>query len=157
MREKVFHVYIMASRSRTLYVGVTSNITKRVWQHKNGAFEGFTSQYQCERLVFLERYVTGTAAIAREKQLKRWSRAKKLTLIMRDNPAWADLSEAWGTPLEPQQPQTADLSTSLRFGRDDKIPGGSVGMTKFRGGSVRMTKFRGGPVGMTSSALVWLG
>ena len=124
MREKAFWVYIMASRSRTLYIGVTSAIERRVWQHKNGLFEGFSDRYQCHRLVYLERYATGPVAIAREKQLKRWSRAKKLALLLRENPAWADLSEEWGKPLEIVQ-QPADLSTALRFGRDDG-DGGSL-------------------------------
>jgi putative endonuclease len=101
MRDYHFYVYIMASRSRTLYIGFTSKLEARVWQHKNGVLEGFSSKYQCHRLVYFEQYATAEIAIAREKQLKRWSRAKKITLIERENPTWEDLSEAWGRPVKP--------------------------------------------------------
>lgn len=101
MRERAYYVYIMASRSLTLYIGFTSDIEKRVWQHKNGVFQGFSKQYHCERLVLLERYQTALLGIAREKQLKRWSRSKKLALIREVNPAWIDLSENWGRPIRP--------------------------------------------------------
>ncbi len=100
MREHRFYVYIMASRSRTLYIGFTSEIEARVWKHKNDVYDGFSKTYQCHRLVYLERYGDAAVAIAREKQLKRWSRSKKLTLILRDNPAWADLSKDWGKPIK---------------------------------------------------------
>ncbi len=96
MREKLlFAVYIMASRSRTLYIGVTNNLHKRVWQHKNKVFEGFTTRYNIDRLVYFEHFDDIRTAIDREKQLKRWSRAKKLWLIEQKNPTWLDLSEGW--------------------------------------------------------------
>ena len=78
-------IYIMASRSRTLYIGVTSDLRHRVWQHKNGTHPGFTSQYRITRLVYYEEFVLMQNAIAREKQLKRWSRSKKLWLIAMKN------------------------------------------------------------------------
>ncbi len=112
MREKTFYVYIMASRSRTLYIGFTSAIEGRVWKHKNDVYDGFSRQYQCHRLVHMERYATPEVAIAREKQLKRWSRGKKITLILRENPAWADLSENWGKPLECLVSEPAALSAA---------------------------------------------
>lgn len=96
MREYRFCVYVMASRSRTLYIGVTSAIERRVWEHKNGLFDGFSKVYRCHRLVYLEHFQYAVAAFAREKQLKRWSHQKKVTLIERENPVWADLSESWG-------------------------------------------------------------
>jgi putative endonuclease len=99
MPERSYYVYIIASRSLTLYIGFTSNIEKRVWQHKNGTFEGFSKQYNCNRLLYLERYQTALVGIAREKQLKRWSRTKKLALIRDSNPTLIDLSENWGKPL----------------------------------------------------------
>lgn len=99
MCERLFYVYIMASRSRTLYVGFTSGIEGRVWQHKNEVFDGFSKRYHCHRLAYFERFTTASAGIAREKQLKRWSRNKKIALIMRQNPSWADLSESWGKPV----------------------------------------------------------
>jgi len=96
MPEYHFYVYIMASRSLTLYIGFTSNLQLRVGQHKSDELDGFSQTYQCHRLVYFEHFHNATTAIAREKQLKRWSRTKKITLIKTLNPAWADLSEDWG-------------------------------------------------------------
>lgn len=94
--EKTFFVYIVSSRSRTLYLGVTSDLLKRVWQHKNNTFpESFSAKYKCTRLVWFEEFSLGVQAIPREKQIKRWNRAKKLALIEAMNPAWADLAEEW--------------------------------------------------------------
>jgi putative endonuclease len=96
MREHLYSVYIVASRSGVLYTGITSDLQHRVWQHKNGTFEGFTKKYKCNRLVFFERYDQVQSAIGREKQIKGWTRAKKLALIESMNPRWQDLSEHWG-------------------------------------------------------------
>ena len=93
--ERWFHFYIMASRSRNLYAGVTSKLEKRVWEHENKVFEGFTSHYNIIRLVYFERFGDIRSAIDREKQVKRWSRKKKLALIENLNPTWLDLSEGW--------------------------------------------------------------
>ena len=100
MRERTYYTYIVASRSHTLYVGVTSGIELRMRQHKEGRFEGYSKRYKCNRLVWFERYGDINLAVAREKQLKGWSRAKKLALIERANPAWVDLSEQWGKPMK---------------------------------------------------------
>jgi putative endonuclease len=87
-------VYIMASgRNGTIYVGVTSDLVQRAWQHRTGAIPGFTSRYACECLVYFELHADMTTAILREKQIKGGSRAKKLALIERDNPTWRDLYE----------------------------------------------------------------
>ena len=92
-REHRYYVYMMQSASRrALYIGVTSNIEKRVFEHKT---EGFTSQYRAHRLVYFERFGDVHAAIAREKQLKGWRRAKKEALIQAVNPHWKDLSADW--------------------------------------------------------------
>src|ERR1700756_4410366 len=100
MREqKFYYVYIMASRSRTLYIGITSEPEQPVTQHKSHALPGFSSKYRCERLVFIERYAHPQTAITRAKQLKGWLRARKIALIEETNPAWTDLSEGWGKPL----------------------------------------------------------
>lgn len=88
-----YFVYIMASESRTLYVGVTSNIRRRVQQHRDHAVPGFTSKYGVSRLVYVERYADVTTAIAREKQIKRWRREKKIALIEDKNSNWDDLIE----------------------------------------------------------------
>ena len=85
-------VYILASkRNGTLYVGVTSDLRKRVWQHKNGELGGFTQKYGVHMLVYYETYVDMTEAIRREKQLKKWRRAWKVELIEKGNPQWRDL------------------------------------------------------------------
>jgi putative endonuclease len=80
-------------RNGTLYVGVTSDLPQRVWQHREGAVEGFTSRYGCKMLVWFERADTMEGAIAREKQIKGGSRAKKMALIETSNPNWQDLFE----------------------------------------------------------------
>jgi putative endonuclease len=118
MSEPRYYVYIMASRSRTLYIGFTSALQIRVEQHKNDVYDGFSKQYECHRLVYFECYDDVHRAIGREKQLKRWSRTKKLSLIQHDNLAWYDLSEDWGRPIKPWS-EPAGLSTPLRSGRDD--------------------------------------
>jgi putative endonuclease len=100
MEERMYYTYIVASRSHNFYVGVTSGIEVRVLQHKDGHFDGYSKKYNCNRLVWFERYPSILDAIAREKQLKGWSRAKKIALIERGNPAWVDLSEEWGKPMK---------------------------------------------------------
>ena len=95
MPEKQFHVYVLASRARVLYVGVTSDLAKRVWQHKCKLIPGFTARYNVDRLVHCEQTADALAAIAREKQIKGWLRAKKVKLVETENPEWIDLSAAW--------------------------------------------------------------
>ena len=97
MDDELFFTYIVASRSRTLYIGVTRSLQKRIFEHKRKLHEGFTATYNCNRLVWYERFVDPSHAIAREKQLKGWSRAKKIALITKMNPTWVDLSESWYT------------------------------------------------------------
>ncbi len=92
MEEKRFFVYLMASdRNGTLYLGVTSNLVQRVWQHKDGAVDGFSKRYGIKRLVWFEAAGDAMAAITREKQLKKWKRAWKVELIESANPYWNDL------------------------------------------------------------------
>ncbi|HET7922507.1 MAG TPA: GIY-YIG nuclease family protein [Gammaproteobacteria bacterium] len=87
-------VYILASqRNGTLYVGVTSNLVKRIWEHRNNAVEGFTNRYGVHTLVWYELHDNMTSAIAREKSLKEWRRDWKLRLIEEHNPEWEDLYE----------------------------------------------------------------
>lgn len=97
MPDKSYFTYIVASRSLTLYIGVTGNLKKRVFEHKRKLHEGFSATYNCDRLVWFERFVEVGNAIAREKQLKGWRRAKKIALIAATNPTWIDLSESWYT------------------------------------------------------------
>jgi len=92
MNEKAFWVHILASaRNGTLYTGVTSDLIKRIWQHKNDEVGGFTKQYQVHNLVWFERHENAESAIAREKQIKEWKRKWKLELIESGNPTWRDL------------------------------------------------------------------
>ena len=89
---KEFWVYIMASkRNGTLYVGVTSDLAKRIWEHKNGLVEGFTHRYQVDRFVYCEPFGDAEIAITRERQVKKWWRAWKIELIENSNPEWRDL------------------------------------------------------------------
>ncbi len=90
-----YYVYIMTNRSKTLYTGVTGNLEKRVFEHKQGMKGEFAARYKIDRLVYFERFGDIHAAIAREKQIKGLLRVKKIALIVSMNPAWKDLSEAW--------------------------------------------------------------
>jgi putative endonuclease len=91
--EKEFAVYILASRRNgTLYIGVTSNLPKRLWEHREGVVDGFTKEYGVKTLVWFEMHDNAEAAITREKRLKKWNRAWKLALIEKENPDWRDLS-----------------------------------------------------------------
>ncbi len=85
-------VYILSSkRNGTLYIGVTSDLVQRVWQHKHDVFEGFTKKYGVHTLVYYEIHPTMLEAIQREKRLKKWNRAWKIALIEKENPEWLDL------------------------------------------------------------------
>jgi len=89
-----FHVYILASQTKVLYTGVTSNLSVRVTEHKNHVVAGFTKRYNVDRLVYFEEYSEAIVAIEREKRLKRMTRAKKIRLIERANSEWRDLADA---------------------------------------------------------------
>ena len=89
---KQYFVYILASKSRTLYIGVTNNLHRRLYEHKNGLIRGITAKYNVNRLVYYEYTEDVNAAIAREKELKGWLLGKKIGLIESINPAWDDLS-----------------------------------------------------------------
>ncbi len=91
---KTYHVYILASkRNGTLYIGMTDNLARRVYEHRNDLIEGFTKRYQVHRLVYAEETNDVESAIRREKQLKKWNRKWKLELIEKVNPEWRDLYE----------------------------------------------------------------
>ena len=96
MRTRTPCVYILASqKGGTLYIGVTSDLTQRLWQHRNGTTPGFASRYRALRLVHAEFLDDMPSAIAREKQLKNWRRAWKINLIAAANPDWRDLAAEW--------------------------------------------------------------
>jgi len=90
-----YYVYIMSNKSRTLYTGVTDNLERRVYEHKNKLIKGFTRRYNLTKLVYYEVTNDVQAAIEREKQIKGWLRKKKIALIEAMNPRWADLGEEW--------------------------------------------------------------
>lgn len=92
-------MYIVASATGTLYVGMTGAAFVRVGQHKASEIDGFTKIYHCNRLVYYERYQDVLKALGREKQLKGWRRSKKIALIESKNPRWADLAENWGREM----------------------------------------------------------
>ena len=107
---KTYHVYIMASASRVLYIGVTSDLLRRVWEHKQKKFRGFTARYCVTELVYLEGFGNVCMAIAREKQLKGWLRTRKIALIESFNPQWKDLSaELQKTSPEPKARRDSSL------------------------------------------------
>jgi len=91
-----YFIYMMTNKwKNVLYTGVTNSLERRVWQHKNGTFDGFTKKYNCHDLVYYEIYDYIDQAIAREKQVKKWPRAKKNALINSMNPEWTDLAADW--------------------------------------------------------------
>lgn len=94
-----FWVYILTSRTGTLYVGITGYLNRRIIQHKIDTIEGFTAKYKVHRLVYYESFDHAATAISREKQLKRWRREKKIALVETTNPRWKDLAETWGREM----------------------------------------------------------
>ncbi|MDI6717270.1 MAG: GIY-YIG nuclease family protein [Actinomycetota bacterium] len=90
-----YYVYIITNKSGTLYVGVTNNLERRIFEHKNKLIEGFTKKYNIDQLIYYEVTDDVVSAIEREKQIKGWTRSKKIELIELFNPGWKDLSRAW--------------------------------------------------------------
>jgi len=123
MHNHDYWVYILTNKHRTsLYIGITNDMVRRLFQHRNGAVEGFTNRYHLNRLVWLEHFRNVNDAIACEKKLKGWRRSRKITLIEETNPRWLDLSDDWGS----QSSMTAHgrwkkWSEILRFAQNDRI------------------------------------
>ncbi len=93
---KQYWIYMMTNRwKNVLYTGVTNSLERRVWQHKNKVFSGFTKKYNCDRLVYYEVFTEIDQAIAREKQIKNWPRSRKNALVATLNPEWNDLAADW--------------------------------------------------------------
>jgi len=90
-------VYILSSQTRVIYVGVTNDLERRLWEHRTGTYDSFTRRYRVNRLVHVETTHDVRAAIAREKQIKSWRREKKRALVEQDNPGWEDLTLRWQT------------------------------------------------------------
>ncbi len=101
MERTQFAVYILASRSRALYVGVTRDLRRRVWQHRDKLVPGFTAKFNIHRLVWYELTPNVAGAIAREKEIKAWRRSKKVALIESTNPTWEDLAAEWYETADP--------------------------------------------------------
>ena len=94
MKDYNYYIYITTNRAkRPLYTGVTNTVLGRTWQHKQRKIEGFAKKYHCDRLVYYEHYTNINDAIMREKQIKKWRREKKISLIENMNPEWRDLYE----------------------------------------------------------------
>jgi putative endonuclease len=124
MRVRSYYVYILCSRSGVLYVGVTSDLEQRIYQHKAGTFDGFTKKYRVNRLVFFEMFQNVWEAIEREKQLKSWRREKKVWLIERENPQWRDLAE--DVQADEGSPAVRDPSTAPPSAAPLGMTGGSA-------------------------------
>ena len=92
---KSYYVYILSNSSKTLYIGVTNNLERRMYEHKNGIMEGFSKRYGLTKLVYAEFYKYVNDAIKRERQLKKWNRDWKIELIEKENPNWIDISNDW--------------------------------------------------------------
>jgi putative endonuclease len=130
MHDRRFYcVYIMGSLSGTLYVGFTGNLHKRVFEHQFHHKEGFTSKYEVERLLYFASYDDVHKAIAREKQLKGWSRRKKIALIESRNPHWVDLAKEWYPWMKPTRGRDAS-TPAVR--PSDGPPPLSMTLTKHR-------------------------
>ena len=99
MFERKFYLYILASKSRRLYTGMTNSLGGRVRQHKEGEIDGFTKRYRINRLVYYETFKYVNNCIARETEVKKWRREKKVALIKASNPTWQDLAADWGKQI----------------------------------------------------------
>ena len=141
-QQRTYYVYIMASKSRVLYIGVTGFLMQRVLQHRAGEGGEFTRRYRVHRRVYFQSFHNVGDAIARETELKKWRRDKKIALIEERNPTWEDLAEGWGGPAV------------MRVGKDSRfLP--SVGMTTPNPLSFRNAlSFRNG-VAVEESAVAW--
>ena len=108
MADRQYFVYVLASRSRVLYVGVTNDLERRVFEHKHKLVTGFTTEYNINRLIYFESTPDVLAAIRREKQIKGWRRSRKVALIESVNPRWEDLSLRWSEQEEIPRPSASE-------------------------------------------------
>ena len=112
--EKLYYVYILASKSRSIYVGMTGFLMARVLRHRDGEGGAFTRKYKIHRLVYYEVFRSIAAAIARETEIKKWRREKKIALIVQKNPTWENLAAEWGRPAVMIVENEAGSSSGLR-------------------------------------------
>ena len=117
-----YYVYILASsKNGTLYIGVTNDLMRRLYEHKNKLIKGFTSKYKIHNLVYFEETDNIAEAIRREKQLKGWNRKWKIALIEKDNPSWDDLSKGWFWRLDPRIKSEDDRKNISSSPEDDNV------------------------------------
>ena len=112
--EKLYYVYILSSRSRALYVGMTAFLMNRVLRHRAGEASDFARKYRIHRLVYYEVFHSVAAAIARETEIKKWRREKKIALLVQKNSTWEDLAAEWGRPAIIVVRDKTDSSPALR-------------------------------------------
>lgn len=115
---KLYYVYILASKSRAIYVGMTGFLMARILRHRTGEGSSFTRKYKVHRLVYYEVFHSVAAAIARETEIKKWRREKKVALIVQQNPTWEDLAAEWGRPAVMTVESKAGSSPPLRTGSE---------------------------------------
>jgi putative endonuclease len=137
--KRTYCVYILASRSRNLYTGVTGNLQPRMVEHRQRLIPGFTTRYRIFRLVYYEFFSDVRAAIAREKEIKGWRREKKIWLIKRNNPTWADLAEKIPHQYHNDRLSKADPSPPFATFFCARLPRAST-----RPGSLRLRSGRAG-------------
>ena len=117
-KEKLYYVYIVASKSRAIYVGMNAFLMARVLSHRAGEGSEFTRRYSIHRLVYYEVFHSVGSAIARETEIKKWRREKKVALIAQKNPTWEDLAAEWGRPAVMTVRAKAGSSPPLRAGSE---------------------------------------
>jgi putative endonuclease len=113
-----YYVYLVASRTHVLYCGVTNSIRRRLGEHRDATYPGFSATYRCTRLVWFEHFQYVLNAIDREKQIKGWRREKKIRLIEKENPTWADLSDHWNGKADPSTPVGMTIAALPGLGED---------------------------------------
>lgn len=115
---KTYYTYILTNeRNKTLYTGVTNNIVRRLFEHKNHLIPGYTDKYNCTKLVYYEEFADSSEAIKREKAIKSKLRSKKINLIESTNPSWDDLSQDWGIPILSPEEREAYKKNMLEYNR----------------------------------------
>jgi putative endonuclease len=117
-KDKLYYVYILSSKSHVIYVGMTRFLMSRVLSHRAGDASSFTARYRIHRLVSYEVFHRVAAAIARETEIKKWRREKKVALIVQKNPTWEDLAADWGRPAVMRVTQKTGSSPVLRTGSE---------------------------------------
>ena len=117
-RERCYYVYILSSKSRVIYVGMTGFLMARILRHRVSEGGAFTRKYRVDRLVYCESFQNVENAIARETEIKKWRREKKVALVERENPTWEDLAAGWGEAVEMGVTPKAGSSPRLRPGSE---------------------------------------